>query len=164
MVLGGEVFRFLPGEPGTWDLTGEDYISTAKPRGYKRLWAHAQPTWSARNDQVSPETLDQLDELTIWYGLAEAFSARALTFEKDRLSAMARLASRMANALGITYAASLRKEDLARGLCCSVRRPLLLAPPDDTAPIPSWSWPWAKDIEYPGFYVTEVSELMLKVS
>ncbi|KAF6831669.1 heterokaryon incompatibility protein [Colletotrichum musicola] len=81
-----------------------------------------------------------------WYVLVEDFSGRALTYRKDRLPALAGIASRFrAAGIGGRYVAGHWMEGLEKSLfwmsyCDPVERPWYFKPVGRDPPIPTWSW------------------------
>jgi hypothetical protein len=80
----------------------------------------------------------------VWHEIVQWYSMCELTFEHDRLSAIAGLAQQFEQAFGVRYLAGLWKEDLHRGLLWSRSFPRYL---DDQESYsikpsisPSWSW------------------------
>ncbi|KAH6970570.1 heterokaryon incompatibility protein-domain-containing protein [Ilyonectria sp. MPI-CAGE-AT-0026] len=67
--------------------------------------------------------LQDSEELEVWYLALQDYSSRKLTFERDRLPALAGIAARLATTLGATYIAGLWREDLSRGLCWMLMNP-----------------------------------------
>lgn len=74
----------------------------------------------------------------LWSSIVEEYTEREITYEKDRLPALAGLASRYRQATGYTYLAGLWLEEMPRSL--------LWHRDDDARPnanetnVPSWSW------------------------
>ncbi|KAK3366182.1 heterokaryon incompatibility protein-domain-containing protein [Lasiosphaeria ovina] len=122
----------MKGEPGAWKT---------RPRlaSKKRDWNGTAHGWPGRQLR-GPR--DLFDELRVWYLIVEDFSTKQLTFEEDRLPALAGLASWASSALGFTYVAGLWREDLARGLCWKTTKERGRArgrrPQQGLAP--TWSW------------------------
>ncbi|KAH8665669.1 heterokaryon incompatibility protein-domain-containing protein, partial [Ilyonectria robusta] len=95
--------------------------------------------------QVEAETVWEAgdsEELEVWYLALQDYSSRKLTFERDRLPALAGIAARLAMTLGTTYIAGLWREDISRGLCW-----MLMNPRDErnaalrrSGQGPTWSW------------------------
>jgi len=81
-----------------------------------------------------------IDSLKFWYSAVESYSTRALTFEEDRLPALAGIAARIAQALGPTYVAGLWKEDITYGLCWEALKPSERRERRRGGGSPSWSW------------------------
>lgn len=72
-----------------------------------------------------------------WYRLVSNYSKRALTFQSDKLKAIAGLADTFARHTGYQYVAGLWVEDLATGLMwTSTSRGVAR----DAGSIPTWSW------------------------
>ncbi|KLU84407.1 hypothetical protein MAPG_03450 [Magnaporthiopsis poae ATCC 64411] len=88
-------------------------------------------------------TLSQADRngaYTLWQRVVEDYSRRSLTFESDRLPAIAALATRMARLLDDTYVAGLWRSRILDGLewdCAGKWRERRRA---SVRRAPSWSW------------------------
>jgi len=83
-------------------------------------------------------TLSTDRKLDAWYELIRRYSTLKLTYESDKLPALAGLASKAAKSLHKTYCAGLWKEDLPYGLLWVIRdsrRSTRLR-----TRVPSWSW------------------------
>jgi len=77
-----------------------------------------------------------------WFKIVETYTVRSLTFEKDRLPAIAGIAKVVGSLTGYSYKAGLWDEDLIRGLAWSVRsfiNGLEVSRSSDYV-APSWSW------------------------
>ena len=106
-----------------------------------------------QNSTTGDEALDA------WYRAVQEYSIKKLTFESDRLPALAGIAARVSKTLGLTYLAGIWKEDMARGLCWYVQWS-----DDDVQEKkaqgergPSWSWVstrnvlhWKRDPSFSG--------------
>jgi hypothetical protein len=96
---------------------------------------------SQRPSQLSTEaTVEEL--LQRWYNIVEAYAVRDLTFEKDRLPAIAGIAKVVGSLTGYSYKAGLWDEDLIRGLAWFIRTNVnqnRRARCSDYV-APSWSW------------------------
>jgi hypothetical protein len=82
------------------------------------------------------------EDLTIYkrrYQIVEGYSGRELTFETDKLPAIAGLAAKVQVISGDIYMAGLWKKDLGGGLCWQLRGYGGLTRPS-TYIAPSWSW------------------------
>ncbi|KAH7389221.1 heterokaryon incompatibility protein-domain-containing protein [Cadophora sp. MPI-SDFR-AT-0126] len=101
----------------------------------------------------SPYIRGKLEEITrqvlyAWYLLVEEYSTRRLTFQSDRLPAMAGVADKMAAETEDVYIHGLWQSDLARGLAWDSMhaRPFNVSQsengtsPSQTRDAPSWSW------------------------
>ncbi|KAK4170819.1 heterokaryon incompatibility protein-domain-containing protein [Triangularia setosa] len=97
-------------------------------------------TW-ADQSQIShpgPTATKELRTLRVWYEWVASFSRRNLSNAKDKLPAMAGLASRLQAATSATYVAGLWKEDIHIGITWSAQRSESLKRLQNGAP--SWSW------------------------
>lgn len=119
--------------------SGRDYSLSAAGGRIRRLTRMASAAATAGGHTLSQA--DRNGAYTLWQRVVEDYSRRALTFESDRLPAIAALATRMARVLDDTYVAGLWRSRILDGLewdCsgkywgergrASVRR------------APSWSW------------------------
>lgn len=100
------------------------------------------PSWA-----TSGRVLPHEEFVTIWSRLVEAFSARRLTVESDRLPAISALARQFSS--GRTYLAGLWADDLPWSLCWSVEGRVSYSRSMYSGPTWSWastqqevSWPW----------------------
>ena len=76
-----------------------------------------------------------------WCGIVKDYSARDITFVKDRLPALSGLAKKMQQLTGDTYLAGLWKSDLIRGLCWQTSSKVNYSSRATSAYLaPSWSW------------------------
>ena len=77
--------------------------------------------------------------LDTWYNLVQTYVKRHLTFEKDRLPAIAGIAKIMGELLGYSYKAGLWDQDLVRGLAWWL---YFQEWPEDAyeSDAPSWTW------------------------
>ncbi|KAF2690603.1 HET-domain-containing protein [Lentithecium fluviatile CBS 122367] len=79
-----------------------------------------------------------MDKYTCWFRMVQAFTSRELTYEDDKLPAIAGIAQRFAESIKDSYHAGLWRGDMVIGLlwhssntCANTKR---------TARAPSWSW------------------------
>ncbi len=98
-----------------------------------------------------------------WNRFVELYSYRSLTYSKDVLSAIAGIATTLAERHGISYVNGLWKEDLHRSLLWEVNvgmrnspRPDFLARASEAKVLqdyPSWTWvsQWGKSVRYKPF-------------
>ncbi|KAL8388885.1 hypothetical protein RB599_010180 [Gaeumannomyces hyphopodioides] len=118
--------------------SGRDYSLSAAGGRIRRL---RELSSAATVSGRTPSQANRKGAYTLWQRVVEDYSRRALTFESDRLPAIAALATRMARLLDDTYVAGLWRSRMLEGLewdCsgkywrerrrASVRR------------APSWSW------------------------
>ena len=102
------------------------------PGHFKQMWNHeiSEPLFA---EEERTETMDR------WYKAVQWYSSKDLTFEEDRLPALAGLAAHLSRSLGLTYLAGIWKEDLVRGLSWMEWNFMMVkkVPPPAT---PSWSW------------------------
>lgn len=75
-----------------------------------------------------------------WAFLVEEYTRREITYEKDRLPALAGLASRYRQATGHTYLAGLWLEEMPRSLLWQTWRGDDAPPNANETNTPSWSW------------------------
>ncbi|KAI1083605.1 heterokaryon incompatibility protein-domain-containing protein [Whalleya microplaca] len=111
--------------------------SRLSPKGYlskKQQWIGTMRSLVDKERPAGRE-LQNSEELDVWYTVVGDYSSKKLTFEQDRLPALAGIAARLATALGVTYIAGLWKEDLPRGLCWRQKDP---HPRNGEGP--TWSW------------------------
>ncbi|ORY12247.1 heterokaryon incompatibility protein-domain-containing protein [Clohesyomyces aquaticus] len=113
--------------------------------GYKELlWILSRP------DVINSPCLERRHEAYIgsgtrmtcqerWYELVEGYAGRKLTFENNKLPAIAGVAGKIRQLTGDTYMAGLWKHDLATGLCWGRRSQAYLKAPSEYV-APSWSW------------------------
>ncbi|KAK4444165.1 heterokaryon incompatibility protein-domain-containing protein [Podospora aff. communis PSN243] len=78
--------------------------------------------------------------LTTWYLTVEIYSKTILTFETDRLPAVAGIAAKLSRILGLTYLAGMWIEDLAYGLCWVATNPSRVVTGSGKDRVPTWSW------------------------
>jgi hypothetical protein len=97
-----------------------------------------------RDSQLSKES-----GLDAWFNLVGKYSTLNLTFESDKLPAIAALASSAANYLNKTYIAGLWKEDLPYCLLWYVGRGRLVSARLQEY-VPSWSWASIRGITWMG--------------
>jgi hypothetical protein len=71
------------------------------------------------SDLSTGATVEEL--LQQWFKIVEAYTVRSLTFEKDRLPAIAGIAKVFGRLTGYSYKAGLWDEDLIRGLAWFIR-------------------------------------------
>jgi hypothetical protein len=81
----------------------------------------------------------EVDIYTCWYRLVADFTSRSLTYDEDRLPAIAGIAKRFGVTANDTYHAGLWRRDMALGL---LWHPMTRSPANTTksARAPSWSW------------------------
>lgn len=110
---------------------------TAESEDFKRM------TFSPDIDPFDPD----FGALAIWYRLITHFARRSLTYQNDRLPAIAGLAATMASKMGYHYMAGVWEEDLEGLLWQSEILPALPDPNTSAsdegsriAGVPSWSW------------------------
>jgi hypothetical protein len=78
-----------------------------------------------------------MDPYSCWYHVVNAFTARNLTFQDDKLPALAGIAKRFAAITNDTYHAGLWRRDLLTGMLWYLARPSVTA---KETRAPSWSW------------------------
>jgi hypothetical protein len=78
-----------------------------------------------------------MDPYSCWYHVVNAFTARNLTFQDDKLPALAGIAKRFAAITNDTYHAGLWRRDLFTGMLWYLERPSVTA---KETRAPSWSW------------------------
>lgn len=101
------------------------------------------------NDRTSQRPSKFTPKITVeevlqqWFKIVEAFTVRSLTFETDRLPALAGVAKVVGRLTDYSYKAGLWDEDLIRGLAWSINKPSTdgyrRARCSDYV-APSWSW------------------------
>lgn len=101
-------------------------------------------SWS-RLDKGDPDIVDTRELANAWSAIVRDFSRRGLTYSKDKLPALAGIASEMLQYKRSTYLAGLWKDDLQTNLAWSVHPRGVGAPYRGTTRIknshtPSWSW------------------------
>jgi hypothetical protein len=113
----------------------------------KQLWKHANEEGHGLVPSTKPEAslAQRMRALDFWYFAVESYSEKDLTYQRDRLPALAGVASRTASKFGFTYLAGIWKEDIARGLCWRVSEP---RSSQDAGWLPSWSWAGAGQVMY----------------
>ncbi len=89
--------------------------------------------------RISPEITVQ-EVLHQWYQIIEAYTVRSLTFEKDRLPAIAGIAKVVGRLTCYSYKAGLWDEDLVRGLAWYINNPGDERARCSDYVAPSWSW------------------------
>ncbi|KAE9370261.1 HET-domain-containing protein, partial [Stipitochalara longipes BDJ] len=101
-----------------------------------------EETMADPGDYAMHDTYKELMDISIynrWYTLVEGYTARDLTFETDRLPAIAGIARKIQVITGDTYMAGLWGKDLGAGLCWRARGFGDLRHPSSYR-APSWSW------------------------
>jgi hypothetical protein len=84
-----------------------------------------------------PKSLD-VDIYTCWYNMVKNFTSRSLTYNEDRLPAIAGIAQRFGMIANDSYHAGLWRRDMIRGLLWCVSDTMETVIRSATAP--SWSW------------------------
>ncbi|KAK0654005.1 heterokaryon incompatibility protein-domain-containing protein [Cercophora samala] len=107
-----------------------------------------------------------------WYNLVEEYSSRQLTYDTDKLPAIAGIAKEWAKSAGLSYVAGLWREDILAGLLWYRGKEATDPPVSST--LPSWSWAryrgklnfWAADDSTFGFsdYFCEFVNLSFRPS
>jgi hypothetical protein len=94
-----------------------------------------------------PGALASRDEMNqAWDLVVESYSARTLTFRRDKLSALAGMISHFQEIMGDTPLIGLWRQDLPAGLLWVIKSPRQVevvkgeGEPNDLLGIPSWSW------------------------
>ncbi|KAH8880481.1 HET-domain-containing protein [Thozetella sp. PMI_491] len=92
-------------------------------------------------DQRRPDWEDASIRWADWYRMVEGYTARHITYDKDRLPAVAGLATAVGTATGQRdYMAGLWETGLLEGLMWSRKDPDRSLTLPDTWTAPSWSW------------------------
>lgn len=113
----------------------------------RRLRSSNDLPWLDWNDPTYEE-MRFTEGMWSWGSLIEEYSGRKLTYGKDKLPAVGRLAAVVKAARNDEYLAGLWRSDLINGLCWSASRAIWDGPPDDSElharpskyRAPSWSW------------------------
>jgi hypothetical protein len=91
---------------------------------------------------IQPDSKD--NALTFWHQVIEAYSARKLTFETDRMIALSSAAQRIEKIVAGTFAFGLFAEDIPRSLLWYAvrpgKRPVKAVRRDRVVGLPTWSW------------------------
>ena len=75
-----------------------------------------------------------------WYKIVEEFTSRELTYERDRLPAIAGVAKRFGRAVNDSYHAGLWRNDMIFGLLWHAEDFYCMRTRESPARAPSWSW------------------------
>lgn len=96
-----------------------------------------------------------------WALIVEEYTRRQITYEKDRLPALAGLASRYRQATGHTYLAGLWVEEMPRSLLWQTLRGHDATPNANETSMPSWSW---ASLTSAAMYEYEISDIRYKTA
>lgn len=92
---------------------------------------------------MAPDWCDKLLELAIrmqqWYNIIGAYSSRSLSFNSDKLPAIAGIIQKLAELTDYSYVAGLWQEDILTGMLWYRQRSTSKKEPISQA-LPSWSW------------------------
>lgn len=104
-------------------------------------------SWLYRDRALGTTTgaVDGKELFNAWADIVSEFTKRKLTFDKDKLPAMAGLAAEMSQYKAAEYLAGLWKDDLRENLAWSIPPKSVNAPPRETKRFsayraPTWSW------------------------
>ncbi|KAK4043315.1 heterokaryon incompatibility protein-domain-containing protein [Parachaetomium inaequale] len=136
----------------------------------KETWARNVRRWASIGQREEQDV--GVDPLWALYDWVQHLSTRRLSFARDKLPALAGLASQLAAVTGATYTAGLWDEDLLLGLTWRVVK--RGTPGRDKGLGPSWSWVsldarvrwlWCISIaaQYPAYITPEQEELDLDI-
>ena len=120
-------------------------------------WTSRPPLWSSLETQP-------------WHSLVQRYSRTSLTYESDRIDAIAGIAGQMYGSMDERnqYLAGLWRETLFEDmLWYSLRETPRSQPPDSDLPAPTWSWMsimlGVNSINYPCLVVEEIFPRLLNV-
>lgn len=102
---------------------------------YRSIWPWKYRYKASDLTDVSFERATRMQQ---WYCLVEEYTMRRLTFDNDRLPAIAGIAKEWAKSTGLFYIAGLWREDLPAGLLWY--RHGSIGEPSISDILPSWSW------------------------
>jgi hypothetical protein len=112
-------------------------------RAFKEVWdpnAAIEPRSMIDEDakplDANGASLGNLESMSRWYEVVHEYTRRKLTYESDKLPAIAGVAKQFHRKTGFLYVAGLWKENLITGLLWS--RPVKDAPISSKSP--TWSW------------------------
>ena len=127
-----------------WECASK--IALEHDQGYRRFkW---KSDWESlmRKQSTSPNE----DPYEFWNLWVSEFSKRELTYDSDKLPAMAGVAEAFANQFKITYMAGLWKENLRSGLLWQRHHTIKTLTRPSCYVAPSWSWASVKGyLKYP---------------
>lgn len=140
------------------DATPQGYNDVDQMRSIKRFFLRPE---SGLNDPLLlkfPSYEPYYQPINRWYRLFENYCARILTFESDRLAAIAGLAKEIQRQTKFSYRAGIWEEDIHRGLLWVVNgrgcRP-------EKYRAPSWTWAGLDIGYYDGYNVNPNFELYM---
>ncbi|PQE04905.1 heterokaryon incompatibility protein [Rutstroemia sp. NJR-2017a BBW] len=119
--------------------TNEKYPAGVRPTPYSAMDSYRVLHCLINNIVGIGRKNSHINIYTSWYRMVENFTSRKLTYQDDRLPAIAGLAKKFAAIQNGSYCAGLWQGDLYIGLLWR-RRSLDSTKIDRTARAPSWSW------------------------
>ena len=130
------------------DMTPRSYTDGDRSTSFKRYFLRPESITSdiMVRGSSSSDWAPLYSPLARWYRLFENYCTRSLTFENDRLAAIAGLAKEIQRQTGYTYKAGLWLEDIHTGLLWAVNGRGQRAA---SLPYRAPSWSWASlDVEF----------------
>lgn len=119
------------------DVTPQGYTDTDPVTSIKRFFLRPESSHEDTLLQKFPHLEVYYQPIQRWYRLFENYCTRLLTFESDRLAAIAGLATELQRQTKFSYEAGIWKEDVHNGLLWAIngrgKRP-------EKYRAPSWSW------------------------
>jgi len=119
------------------DLTPQGYNDVDQMRSIKRFFLHPKSGFNNPLLLKYPAYEAYYQPISRWYRLFENYCTRLLTFESDRLAAIAGLAKEIQGQTNFLYKAGLWAEDIHTGLLWAVNGRGERA---EKYRAPSWSW------------------------
>jgi hypothetical protein len=118
-----------------------------RPGGFKEDWDPARvtkPKFTTPEDEqlseMSGVSAEALELMRHWYLIANHYTRRKLTFDSDRLPAIAGVAKEFHSKTGYAYVAGLWKEDLITGLLWYRSSAYSAHDAPTSSELPTWSW------------------------
>ncbi|PMD38806.1 HET-domain-containing protein [Hyaloscypha variabilis F] len=118
-----------------------------RPGGFKEDWDPARvtkPKFATPEDEqlseMSGVSVEALERTRHWYLIADHYTRRKLTFDSDRLPAIAGVAKEFHRKTSYAYVAGLWKEDLITGLLWYRSSAYSAHDAPTSSELPTWSW------------------------
>lgn len=140
------------------DATPQGYNDVDQMTSIKRFFLRPESGLTDLLLLNFPKYAPYYQPITRWYRLFKNYCQRILTFESDRLAAIAGLAREIGRQTGFAYKAGIWEEDLHNGLLWTVQ---CRGSEPQKYRAPSWSWASLDTAFYSGHIINPTFELYM---